>query len=156
MQSLKKIFLISLLFLFFACKNSNGIENKRENLLGVWESTLYLQEGGHFSSYPFRPSDGTEWYNYLAFSKDGKVYKAYKTINTIDGKSVLVTEEIFDVVFCGNVMNWQNKAGVREVSFILKKDELTTVQKDQFNKQLIYLYKKVESPSLDEIINAKL
>lgn len=122
-----------------------------EPLYGIWESTLYIQEGGHFSTYPFKPGNNTEWYSYLAFSKNGKAYKAYKVINTLNGKSVLVREKVFDVFIDGNVMTLIDKNISTKVHFLLKENELTTIEKDQFNKQLIYQYKKVNSPTMDEI-----
>jgi len=122
-----------------------------ESLYGVWESTLYIQEGGHFLTYPFKPGNNTEWYNYLAFSKNGKAYKAYKVINTTNEKSVLVREKVFDVSIDGDVMTLIDKNISSKVHFLLKENELTTIEKDQFNKQLIYQYKKVNSPTMDEI-----
>ena len=153
--NLKKIFVFSLLLLLFDCKNYEKSCNRLEALIGVWESTLYIQEGGHYSTYPFKPGDNTEWYNYLAFSNDGKVYKAYKTINILNGKSILVKEQVFDVSFDGDVMTWIDKNGSSKVHFLLKGDELTTIKKDQFDKQLFYRYKKVISPTMDEIIKPK-
>ena len=157
MQNIKFFFVFSVIFLFFGCKNTNEACNKeneaiKEALLGVWESTLYIQEGGHYSTYPFKPGDNTEWYNYLAFSEDGKVYKAYKLINVIEGKSVLVKEKVFDVYIETDVMTWVDKDKSSKVHFLLKEKELTTIEKDKFNKELIYQYKKVISPTLDEII----
>ena len=146
---------VFLLLLLFDCKSDEKYCNRLEALIGVWESTLYVQEGGHYSTYPFKPGDNTEWYNYLAFSKDEKVYKAYKTINTLNGKSILVKEKVFDVSFDGDVMTWIDRNESSKVHFLLKGDELTTIIKDQFDKQLIYRYKKVISPTMDEIIKPK-
>lgn len=153
--NLRKFFGIFLLPLLLCCKNHGKVCNKLEELIGIWESTLYIQEGGHYSTYPFKPGDNTEWYNYLAFSKDGKVYKAYKTINTLNGKSILVKEKVFDVSFDGDVMTWIDKNGSSKVNFLLRGEELTTIEKDQFNKQLIYRYKKVISSTMDEIIKPR-
>lgn len=149
--NLRFFFRVLLLFLLLGCKNINDGCNKMESLYGVWESTLYIQEGGHFSTYPFKPGNNTEWYNYLAFSKNGKAYKAYKVINTTNGKSVLVKEKVFDVSIDGDVMTLIDKNISSKVHFLLKENELTTIEKDQFNKQLIYQYKKVNSPTMDEI-----
>lgn len=165
---MNKFFKLEWLFLFilvgfFSCKNGNNAKNcdeadkaKMQALVGVWQITSGFKEREGEVLYPIHPRENLDSYVLFAFTHDGSLYVAGRSINTDNNEIYLLRNEALDGTYKikGDVMSMVDKDKIENGKFILREGYLTTFVKDTYGHLSITNFTKVESPTIDEILEA--
>ncbi|MGP1415949.1 MAG: lipocalin family protein [Treponema sp.] len=168
------LLILLVLVCFFSCKNANNAKNCEEKrksyfvaktdeevmsaLVGTWQIVSEFQEGKGHRVYPIHPKPHPHLDSYVlfAFGADGNFHMATRSINKSNGEIYLLWQKDKDAKYSikGNKMVMTDKNGSENAFFTLRNNYLTTFVKDSFGKLQTRDFKKVESPTIDEILKA--
>ena len=167
-----ELFPLIVILCFFSCKNINNPKNCKEKmeddllimtdeqkikaLVGTWQTTSELEENQGGRTYPIHPDVNLNSYILFAFSSDGKFYMATKSIDNSNGKTYLIWQKKYDGLYTvnGNVISIKDDKETQKAHFTLRGNYLTTIMKSYIGKLQVRDFKKVESPTIEEILQA--
>ena len=166
------LLVLLVLVCFFSCKNANNAKNCEEKrksgfvartdeqvmraLTGTWQILSEFQEGKGYNVYPIHPTPNLDSYILFAFGADGNFHMATRSINNSNNEIYLIWQKDKDATYTvkGNLVTMTDKNGSENAFFTLRNNYLTTFIKDSFGKLQTRDFKKVESPTIDEILKA--
>ena len=166
------LLVLLVLVCFFSCKNANNAKNCEEKrkldfvaktdeevmnaLVGTWQIVSEFQEDKGYRVYPIHPTPNLDSYILFAFGADGNFHMATSSIDKGKNETYLIWQKDKDAKYSikGNKMVMTDKNGSENAFFTLRDNYLTTLIKDSFDKFQTRDFKKVESPTIDEILKA--
>lgn len=163
------LLILLVLVCFFSCENANNCkklnvldaeiktdEEVMSALVGTWQIVSEFQEGKGHRVYPIHPKPNLDSYVLFAFGADGNFHMATRSINKSNDEIYLLWQKDKDATYKikGNLMTMTDKNGSENAFFTLRNNYLTTFVKDSFGKLQTRDFKKVESPTIDEILKA--
>lgn len=141
------ILMVSTVALFTGCDHIY-----KQKLVGVWE-VKKLTADGNSMEFPLEAM-GSKTHNYVYFTADGKYGRAVKVTASLvpAAEGLFKADDEVDYAIKGDKISIKN--GSEKITFELKGKKLTLTGKFDGENSIVQA-EKTNSPSLDEIKNAK-